>query len=148
MGLIPVRGGFEEFVATCAKSSIPVQIVSAGIDFVLNHILMKHGINIELKAIKALASEDGMKLNFQKLNYSDSRDFKEDFIKTIRNKEETNIIYVGDGNTDFFAAENADLVYCVKNSRLEKFCMENTINFRSFTKFFEIMDVGHSMASL
>lgn len=143
-----LRGGFEEFVATCINSSIPVQIVSAGIDFVINHILMIHGINIDLKAIKAQASEDGMKLKFQELKHPDSRDFKEDFIKTIRNKVETNIIYIGDGNTDFFAAENADLVYCVKNSRLENYCIENIINYRSFTSFLEIEnDIRNSLGS-
>jgi HAD superfamily phosphoserine phosphatase-like hydrolase len=133
-----LRDGFEDFIQTCDKLSIPVHVVSAGIDFVINHILRIHDIRIKLKAIKTQASVEGMKLEFNKLKYSGSRDFKEDYIKELRSYGEINIIYVGDGNTDFYAAENADIVYCVKGSRLETYCIEKKIILKSFSNFMEI----------
>ncbi len=143
------REGFEEFVEFCNRSSIKTQIVSAGIDFVIDHILNIHDIKIDLKAIRAKARIDGMVLEFEEFKYPDSRDFKEDYIKELRSKGIINIIYVGDGSSDFHAAENADQVYCVSENKLEQYCIDNHINFRSFTSFKEIEDdIKNSLVTL
>lgn len=53
-------------------------------------------------------------------------------------KEGYKVVYIGDGLSDFYPAEKADVVYTKKGKRLEKYCLEKKIKFVSFNSFAEI----------
>jgi len=52
LGHIPLREGFGEFVQFCNSQRIPLIIVSAGLDFVIEAVLNLHHITLPIIAAK------------------------------------------------------------------------------------------------
>ncbi|UCG37498.1 MAG: HAD-IB family phosphatase [Candidatus Bathyarchaeota archaeon] len=113
------RKGFPELVNYCGQRNIPVIIVSAGIDFVIGHLLkMKSWENsLDVHAPRAIHTAQGIRFVFPSLTYKTSENFKDDLVRNYK-KENRIVFYIGDGAADYHAAVEADFRFAIEGSKL------------------------------
>ena len=109
---IELRPGFVEFVRYCQEISIPFVIVSSGLDFYIEPVLAQIGVpDLELHCGQTSFGRDGIAVS-----YTDpegniiNEGFKSKYLTWLR-KRGKNVIYLGDGLSDFEAARQADHVF-------------------------------------
>jgi 2-hydroxy-3-keto-5-methylthiopentenyl-1-phosphate phosphatase len=138
---VDFRPNFDELIEYCRKESIPLIVVSAGLDFLIGHFL-------ELKGWKNMVTEytakttitpNGTKFTFPKLFDKTSLNFKQDLVRQCKAKGQK-IAYIGDGSGDYGAAKEADCVFAVRDSRLAKLCEQNGVPFKRIVDFKEVVD--------
>ena len=135
---VTIDESFKDFV----KSGLEFRIVSAGSRLNVQGSLLGYGIDLpDEKVISNDLKFDGNKitvenpfLDKEKIYGVDKKEVVEKF-----KKQGYEVIYVGDGPSDYRAMEVADFVLVRKGTRAVKFCSENGINFREFESFSEIL---------
>ena len=135
---VTIDESFKDFV----KSGLEFRIVSAGSRLNVQGSLLGYGIDLpDEKVISNDLKFDGNKitvenpfLDKEKIYGVDKKEAVEKF-----KKQGYEVIYVGDGPSDYRAMEVADFVLVRKGTRAVKFCSENGINFREFESFSEIL---------
>lgn len=135
---VTIDKSFKDFV----KSGLEFRIVSAGSRLNVQGSLLGYGIDLpDEKVISNDLKFDGNKitvenpfLDKEKIYGVDKKEAVEKF-----KKQGYEVIYVGDGPSDYRAMEVADFVLVRKGTRAVKFCSENGINFREFESFSEIL---------
>lgn len=135
---VTIDESFKDFV----KSGLEFRIVSAGSRLNVQGSLLGYGIDLpDEKIISNDLKFDGNKitvenpfLDKEKIYGVDKKEAVEKF-----KKQGYEVIYVGDGPSDYRAMEVADFVLVRKGTRAMKFCSENGINFREFESFSEIL---------
>ena len=135
---VTIDESFKNFV----KSGLEFRIVSAGSRLNVQGSLLGYGIDLpDEKIISNDLKFDGNKitvenpfLDKEKIYGVDKKEAVEKF-----KKQGYEVIYVGDGPSDYRAMEVADFVLVRKGTRAVKFCSENGINFREFESFSEIL---------
>jgi aspartate aminotransferase-like enzyme/2-hydroxy-3-keto-5-methylthiopentenyl-1-phosphate phosphatase len=116
---------FRAFYDECIRMNYKFYIISSGfkqlIQYFLPYIDPTHIFANDLENLAA------------------SKIKKTEILQHIRNihaREE--IIYIGDGISDFEIADKVDILYALKNSNLETFCKAAQVNFSSFLNFSDI----------
>lgn len=135
---VTIDESFKDFV----KSGLEFRIVSAGSRLNVQGSLLGYGIDLpDEKVISNDLKFDGNKitvenpfLDKEKIYGVDKKEVVEKF-----KKQGYEVIYVGDGPSDYRAMEVANFVLVRKGTRAVKFCSENGINFREFESFSEIL---------
>lgn len=135
---VTIDESFKDFV----QSGLEFRIVSAGSRLNVQGSLLGYGIDLpDEKIISNDLKFDGNKitvenpfLDKEKIYGVDKKEAVEKF-----KKQGYEVIYVGDGPSDYRAMEVADFVLVRKGTRAVKFCSENGINFREFESFSEIL---------
>ena len=135
---VTIDESFKDFV----KSGLEFRIVSAGSRLNVQGSLLGYGIDLpDEKIISNDLKFDGNKitvenpfLDKEKIYGVDKKEAVEKF-----KKQGYEVIYIGDGPSDYRAMEVADFVLVRKGTRAVKFCRENGINFREFESFSEIL---------
>jgi 2-hydroxy-3-keto-5-methylthiopentenyl-1-phosphate phosphatase len=109
---IELRPGFVEFVRHCQESAIPFAIVSSGLDFYIEPVLVEIGMpDLELHCGRTSFSRDGINVSYYDPEGNVlNQGFKKKYLTWLR-KRGTNIIYLGDGLSDLEAARQADHVF-------------------------------------
>lgn len=117
--VLSVRPGFSELIEFCRKNQISFIVVSAGLDFVINHFLKTRGWTkiVKVHASKANCTVDGVKIATPELFYNDSINFKDDLVVHYK-KQGMKVVFIGDGMADFYAAREADFPFSIKESKL------------------------------
>jgi len=126
--VLSVRSGFVELIKFCRKSQIPVIIVSAGLDFVINNFLETRGWTkiVKVHASEANCTVDGVKIVTPELFYSGSVNFKDDLVVHYK-KQGMKVVFIGDGIADYYAAGKADFPFSIKDSKLATQLMKDCI---------------------
>ncbi len=137
--VVTFRPGFEEFAEYCRSQHLPLMIVSAGLDFVIKHYLRLKGWAglAETYTAKTKLTEEGIQFTFPKAIDDESVNFKHDLARRLKS-EGKRIVYIGDGAGDHAAAQEANVFFVVKGSRLERLCRMNDDDCMSITDFREI----------
>ncbi|UCH01880.1 MAG: HAD-IB family phosphatase [Candidatus Bathyarchaeota archaeon] len=135
------RQNFEKLVRYCDRKGIHFIVVSAGLDFVMNHFLSCTALekSVEIYAAETRFTLNGIKLTFPKFYDRSSLDFKEDFVKHCK-KQGFKTFYIGDGLTDFNAVRKADFTFAITNSKLAEFCKKERIPHLEINDFQEVID--------
>lgn len=135
---IEIRPGFIEFVDFCFQNEIELRIVSAGLDFVIENV-QKH-LNTDLLVIVPTTQfKEYLTFTFPIRNNHGVEDFKADEV-TKWNKHGYDVIFIGDGGSDYFGSLHSKYVYAVKGRSLECFLQKNgRNNVTSFTNFEQII---------
>jgi len=109
---IELRPGFVEFVRYCQESAIPFAIVSSGLDFYIEPVLVEIGMpDLELHCGRTSFSHEGIDVSYYDPEGNIiNQGFKEKYLIWLK-KRSTNIIYIGDGLSDLEAARQADHVF-------------------------------------
>jgi len=134
------RPGFEELVHFCRDNQVPFEIVSAGLDFVIGHLLEVRGLDgmIKVRAARTRFTRDGIEMDSIEFHDRNSIDFKEDLLNYYKNKGYF-VLFIGDGMSDKGAARSADYVFVIKGSRLVEFCKKEGINHQEISDFQEVI---------
>jgi len=135
---IEVRPGFLEFVRYCQDTGIPLVIVSSGLDFYIETVLIQIGMrNLELHCGQTAFGKDGIIVS-----YTDpegniiNEGFKKKYLAWLK-KRDDNIIYIGDGLSDLEAARNADYVFAT--GHLLRLLSADSIACSAFSDFYDLL---------
>jgi len=135
------RPNFRELAETCKQHEIPLVIVSAGLDFVIEHFLKLNDC-LDLADVYSPTAKfgpDGITFTFPKLCDQSSINFKQDVVRHSKSQGKI-VIFVGDGLADFPAAEDADEVFAIKDSRLSKLCRKTGVKCDEIMDFREVIN--------
>lgn len=135
---VTIDESFKDFV----KSGLEFRIVSAGSRLNVQGSLLGYGIDLpDEKIISNDLKFDGNKITVENLFLDKEKIYGVDKKEAVEKfkKQGYEVIYVGDGPSDYRAMEVADFVLVRKGMRAVKFCSENGINFREFESFSEIL---------
>jgi 2-hydroxy-3-keto-5-methylthiopentenyl-1-phosphate phosphatase len=137
---IGLRPGIFELIEFCKIKGIEFTILSAGFDFYIDHIISKYGWT-HVKRVSGITNmEDGITIEFPKPRFSDSKTFKEDFVRTQKEMKKE-VWYFGDGTLDREGAMAADMVFSVTGSRLSEILDEKGKIHRDFQDFSEALTI-------
>jgi len=136
-----VRIDFAELVGYCKANGVPLVIVSAGLDFVIEHFLELEGWDgfIKVYSPKAKCTADGIKLTFPQLFHNTSINFKDDLVEHYK-EQGKKVVYVGDGTADYDAARKADLPFAIKDSKLARILKKNRIPHTEINEFQKVVE--------
>jgi len=124
-----VRAGFAEFVRDSRAAGRDVLIVSSGFHELIEPVLEREGVDVELHANRVDARPDGWRVDWR---YPDDCDeCGESCKRTLLPAGE--VIYVGDGYSDRCAALAADRVFATAG--LASYLAESGTSFEPFSDF-------------
>jgi 2,3-diketo-5-methylthio-1-phosphopentane phosphatase len=134
-----LRPHFGEMVSYCQERGIPVAVVSAGLDFYIEALLEQEGFpNVPVYAVSTAFSDAGISFN-----YHHARAGKEHLgnskglvVERYRNQG-YHVFYIGDGRSDFEAAERADVVFA--HRVLAQECRRQSIPYLPFAHFGDVL---------
>lgn len=141
---IPLDPEFANFYSALKARRIPFYILSDSFDYVIRRVMKRVGADGELRNGRHLYStgmelEDGrMRAVFPHSNHGCSHGCatcKPVIIRKIRKKQQP-VIYIGDGLSDRFAIEVADIVFA-KHELLD-YCREHGVACRPFETFSDV----------
>ena len=135
---------FSGFVRFCSHREIPLTIVSDGLDFYVERLLRKHGLEDltwfanHLELIK----EGNSSRLVPEFPYTDSEctqcgNCKRNHMLTMSGEDDI-IMYVGDGISDRCPVRYADIVFAKRD--LIKYCEEENITFHEFSTFLDVQE--------
>ena len=139
--VVTFRPNFEGLVRYCRKNHIPTVIVSAGLDFVIDHFLRLNkweGL-VETYMAKAKFRVSGIGFDFPELFDPTSVNFKQDLVRHYKT-EGKEVVYVGDGSADYAAAGDANYLFAIKGSRLAALCKEHGMYYITITDFKRVVE--------
>jgi 2-hydroxy-3-keto-5-methylthiopentenyl-1-phosphate phosphatase len=135
---VPVDPDFSNFYRFLKRRAIPFYVVSDGFDYVIRRVLGRSGVDGDLQNGKHLFASalrlDGRRLRLS-FPYSPTpcahgcATCKAEVMQRVA-PEQHPVIFIGDGLSDRFALERADLVFAKR--QLLAFCREKGISCYSF----------------
>lgn len=128
---------FREFMQFCDSEGIMVEIVSEGLDFYVHHLLDRWGIDLPVRANRAIFEDGHVTIAYP---YADGTctlcgTCKLGRLFQLRTRG-FRVAYVGDGHSDLCPAIEADLVFA--KGELADLCREETIEFIPFDRFSDV----------
>lgn len=133
---------FLKFLKFCNENNYSFHIVSDGYDVYIQEILKKYALEflpkLPVHCNKLIKTNSGFKPVFYDPNESCSCTTASCKRNVVLNNssDEDILVYIGDGMTDFCAAEHCDIVFA--KSKLANYCRENKIPYYPFRTFFDI----------
>ena len=132
--------GFAETAKFCEQNDVPLAILSDGMDYYIEYILKRHGLSsVPFKSNHMYFHNGGMVVDFPFIEKGCGRcgNCKRWHMDAIREDGEK-IVYVGDGYSDRFAIQSADIVFA--KSDLAEYCTKTNHSFTPFDDFYTILD--------
>jgi 2-hydroxy-3-keto-5-methylthiopentenyl-1-phosphate phosphatase len=124
-----VRAGFAEFVRAARGAGWDVHVVSSGFEELIEPVLEREGVEVELHANRVDARPDGWRVEWR---YPDDCDIcGESCKRSLLPAGE--VVYVGDGYSDRCAALASDRVFATAG--LARYLAEQGKPFEPFTDF-------------
>jgi 2-hydroxy-3-keto-5-methylthiopentenyl-1-phosphate phosphatase len=130
---------FKDFTDFAGKNGIEVVIVSDGLDYYIERMLMRSGLGMIDFSSNVMELVDGtLRLRFPHYDMKDCRDCgncKTYHLEKYKSQGHT-IVYVGNGLSDRCPSTYADLVFA--KGELLDFCRENNLNYVAFENFRDV----------
>jgi 2-hydroxy-3-keto-5-methylthiopentenyl-1-phosphate phosphatase len=138
---VRIRPGFRELVEDAQSRGWRTVIVSSGFHELIEPILEREGVEVELFANRVDPRPDGWVVEWQ---YEGDCDSCGESCKrsVVRELAEGEVVYVGDGYSDRCAAEDSDRVFATRG--LAEYLDERGIPYERFDDFH---DVARGLAS-
>ncbi len=128
---------FGAFVDRCIAGGHVVRIVSSGVRQLIDASLTAHGIyGVEVAANAAIVKADGWELVFR-----DDSHFGHDKRVHVLDAQAAGecVVYIGDGISDFAAAEFADVRYAKEGSLLDEHLRTKHLAYSTFESFNDVL---------
>ncbi len=148
---IPLDPDFPAFFRFLKAQQLPFYIVSDSFDYVIRRVLKRVGADGELRNGRHLFStglefeSGGLRATFPHSNHGCNHGCatcKPAIIRKVRKKQQQ-VIFIGDGLSDRFAVEEADVVFA--KHELLAYCRQHGLSCRPFDTF---GDVQKEMAEM
>jgi 2-hydroxy-3-keto-5-methylthiopentenyl-1-phosphate phosphatase len=137
-----IRPNFVRLVEYCKKNDYEFVISTGGIDFCIEHVLKINGLDgvaLKIHSGKTVSTDKGILIQFPKLSKEKSINFKEDLVNHYHDLN-YEVVYIGDGSSDYEPAKKANIVFSVEKSKLSKMCAERKISHFDFKDFQEVIE--------
>ncbi len=130
----PLRAGATELVTLLRRHAIPTTVVSGGLDFYIHPILRRHGFDLPVRSDR-LEVNDGSFALLHPYGHPTCRlcGICKAAIAQPAPDEPLRSVFAGDGSTDRYAAEVADIVFARR--RLRQYCDAAAIPYFPFEEF-------------
>ncbi|MCI4332501.1 MAG: HAD-IB family phosphatase [Thermoplasmata archaeon] len=131
----PFRSGADDLLRLLHRHKVPTAIVSGGLDFYITPILKHAGIDLPVYSdVLTLVPPDGLALSHP-YGHATCRLCGICKAQTVREQavDGRRSVFAGDGSTDKFAAEVADIVFARR--RLKNYCEQSGIPHYPFEDF-------------
>ncbi len=134
---VRIRPGFRELVELADERGWRLAIVSSGFHELIEPILEREGVDVELHANRVDASVDGWRVRWE---YGDDcgscgESCKRAVAEDLAGDHE--LVYIGDGYSDRCAAERADRVFACRG--LASYLDERGLPYDPFDDFFDVV---------
>ncbi|MDG7009016.1 MAG: HAD-IB family phosphatase [Nitrososphaerota archaeon] len=138
---VQVRAGFEELLAAAEPIGTPVAVASYGLDFCIDHVLgrVRNAEDIQVYSPRTTVGEDGVRLTFPRRRTKESTNLKDDVVRRYKQRG-YEVIFVGDGASDFPAVMAADARYAIEGSELAKMCQRNGVECAAVADFWPVAE--------
>ena len=142
---IEVDEGFAALLQTCASHHIPLNIISDGFDYCIHRILSRAGNNLAylMRGVRVCASHLVPERHYWRTEFpffhqtcAHGCATCKPAVMRLLNQRGAPAIFVGDGLSDRYAVESADLVYA--KDKLAAYCREQSIEHTSYTNLTEV----------
>lgn len=135
----PLRPGAHELVALLAKHRIPTTVVSGGLDFYIHPILRHARIDLPVLSDRVEASGNGDLVLVHPYGHATCRlcGICKAQVAYPPPAPPLRTAFAGDGSTDRYAAEVADLVFARR--RLKLYCDKAGIPYYPFEDFYPVI---------
>ncbi len=132
-----IRPGFPQLVTLARERGWRLVLVSSGFHELIEPVLEREGLDVELHANRVDASPDGWRVLWRYDESCDScgESCKRSLVKAFAGEDE--IVYVGDGYSDRCAALASDRVFATRE--LAHYLAERGHDFEPFDDFHEIV---------
>lgn len=143
-GKVTIRSGFHELLDYCKKKGFNLVIVSNGLDFYIDALLLDIGIkDIKIFSAKTRFTPECLKVQYtgptgEKLD----RGFKEAYIRLFLD-EGYRVLYVGNGASDIPAAKLSQHIFAT--GELLDYCRKANIR---YTPFVDLNDIVKGLESI
>jgi 2-hydroxy-3-keto-5-methylthiopentenyl-1-phosphate phosphatase len=133
---VRIRPGFRRLVALARERGWRVVIVSSGFHELIEPILEREGVDVELHANRVEPRSDGWRVVWQYEDACEScgESCKRSIVRRFAGDDE--IVYIGDGYSDRCAAEASDRVFATRG--LARYLDERGVAYERFHDFHEI----------
>ena len=134
---VRIRPGFRELVAAADEHGWRLTVVSSGFHELIEPILEREGVEVDLHANRVEPRPDGWRVLWQ---YGDDCGTCGESCKRSVAEElagESELVYVGDGYSDRCAAELADRVFAIRG--LARYLDERGVAYETFQDFHDIL---------
>lgn len=140
---IRLSPGFESFYSMLQKKGIPFKIVSGGFSNGIEAFMKKHGFEeIPIYSNELIFNGKDIQVkyydeeHFRDIIHSNSYiDCKVEIVNNYK-KEYEHIVFVGDGSTDIYIADQVDVLFA--KDYLAKYCDENNIDYIPWEDFYDM----------
>jgi len=135
---IDVRPGFREFVRYCRDNAIKFVIVSSGLDFYIETVLVEIGMpDLELHCGRTVFTKDGIGISYTDPEGNTiDKGFKDKYLFWLK-RSARNLIYIGDGLSDLEAARCADHVFAT--GHLATLLRAESVAWSCFIDFYDLL---------
>jgi 2-hydroxy-3-keto-5-methylthiopentenyl-1-phosphate phosphatase len=113
LATVPIDPSFPPFVEQCSQHRVPIAIASDGLRWYIEYILQRHNVRaVPIYACEIRFLDPGYHFEYPYFHTSTplSGTSKRALVQAYRQDYDP-VIYIGDGNNDYLAAEVADRVY-------------------------------------
>ena len=134
---VRVRDGFGDFVRHAREHGWRVVIVSSGFHELIEPILEREGVEVELHANRVDPDPEGWRVHWRYEASCDScgESCKRSIVQELAGEDE--LVYIGDGYSDRCAAEASDLVFATRG--LADYLDERGIPYERFDDFHDVV---------
>jgi hypothetical protein len=112
---VTVTPGFADFASWCSARSIPLTIVSDGVDYFIHHLLHRHGLvglPVISNRLAGVAGARRLDQPFRRAGCAGGSGVcKCEALKAERGVSPRCLVFVGDGRTDFCVSSRADVLF-------------------------------------
>jgi 2-hydroxy-3-keto-5-methylthiopentenyl-1-phosphate phosphatase len=116
----PLRAGARELVGLFGRYRVRCTVLSGGLDFYIDPVLRREGIPWSIRSETSVPGPDGRLLVLHPYGHPTCRLCGICKAEAVRPPPGGRTVFVGDGSTDRYAAEVADVVFA--RHRLHSFC--------------------------
>jgi 2,3-diketo-5-methylthio-1-phosphopentane phosphatase len=136
----PLASGFLEFAAFCRQRNWPLTVLSDGLDYYIQHMLLRHHLDLPVFANHLeFVPPNRIVVSFPYFDYSCGLcgNCKGHHVRRLAKPGEE-IVYIGDGYSDRCAAQEADIIFAKRD--LAKWCEERRMKHWRFDSFEQVLD--------
>lgn len=144
----PLAPGFLEFAAFCRQRGWPLIVLSDGLDYYIQRVLMRHGLELPVWANHLeFSPPDRIEISFPYFQHSCGQcaSCKGYHVRQFMKSHAGRAIYIGDGFSDRCGAQEADLVFA--KGDLAKWCTENQMDYWKFDNFKQLLALCKTLKS-